>query len=432
MEDVIFQGSTGAAAGQRHRGLAVSRQQRRRSPDRVPGGGRHPSALALRPERLPAQRLAGPAPRHPGSAPRHRPRQRRRRRHRSEDDRSACSPTGRTSGARCSRKPRASDSTATGSTAPSAGSRRRPSISSGSRTSSPRCSRRSAVWPASEGKAERHVKLTEEKFAVQLTLARRLLDRMSGGSRGHGSPLRGAVRAVARGPPAPERQRAPPRGGLPGRASPRRATAPRSPAGSRRCGSSWASSTATWPWRPSGSPTRNARRLARSRGAQPDESPRAARRWSSRSPPRAIGTPPRWSTSGSGPSWPGAPRRRRMCAVGSAEQRERSGSGSRSSTSRPRRSGRSRASARRWRASSARSASGPPRPPRIGPALQQELAGAERRRDQAVERAGFLSREAKRAAGDAERARILVAETREREAHATGPSAAGPRSCWRR
>ena len=49
-------------------------------------------------------------------------------------------------------------------------------------------------------------------------------------------------------------------------------------------------------------------------------------------------------------------------------------------------------------------------------ALQQELAGAERRRDQAVERAGFLSRESKRAAGEAERARILVAETREREA----------------
>ena len=30
-----------------------------------------------------------------------------------------------------------------------------------------------------QGKAERHVKLTEEKFAVQLTLARRLLERLS-------------------------------------------------------------------------------------------------------------------------------------------------------------------------------------------------------------------------------------------------------------
>ena len=49
-------------------------------------------------------------------------------------------------------------------------------------------------------------------------------------------------------------------------------------------------------------------------------------------------------------------------------------------------------------------------------ALQQELAGAERRRDHAVERAGFLSHEAKRAAGEAEQARHRVAETREHEA----------------
>jgi chromosome segregation protein len=49
-------------------------------------------------------------------------------------------------------------------------------------------------------------------------------------------------------------------------------------------------------------------------------------------------------------------------------------------------------------------------------ALQQELAGAERRRDHAVERAGFLSHEAKRAAAEAEQARHLVAETREHEA----------------
>ncbi|HEY7482370.1 MAG TPA: chromosome segregation protein SMC [Gemmatimonadales bacterium] len=48
--------------------------------------------------------------------------------------------------------------------------------------------------------------------------------------------------------------------------------------------------------------------------------------------------------------------------------------------------------------------------------LQLELAAAERRRDQAIERAGFLSDEAKRAAAAAEHARHLVAETREREA----------------
>ncbi len=48
--------------------------------------------------------------------------------------------------------------------------------------------------------------------------------------------------------------------------------------------------------------------------------------------------------------------------------------------------------------------------------LQEELASAERRRDHAVERGGFLSHEAKRAAGDVEHARHQVAETREHEA----------------
>jgi len=49
-------------------------------------------------------------------------------------------------------------------------------------------------------------------------------------------------------------------------------------------------------------------------------------------------------------------------------------------------------------------------------ALQGELAGAERRRDQAVERAGFGSHEAKRATSETEHARHLVAEAREQEA----------------
>jgi chromosome segregation protein len=49
-------------------------------------------------------------------------------------------------------------------------------------------------------------------------------------------------------------------------------------------------------------------------------------------------------------------------------------------------------------------------------ALQIELAGAERQRDHAIERAGFLSHQARRAAADAEHARHLVAEAREREA----------------
>jgi chromosome segregation protein len=48
--------------------------------------------------------------------------------------------------------------------------------------------------------------------------------------------------------------------------------------------------------------------------------------------------------------------------------------------------------------------------------LQVELAGAERRRDQAIERAGFQSHQARRASAAAEHARHLVAEAREREA----------------
>ena len=48
--------------------------------------------------------------------------------------------------------------------------------------------------------------------------------------------------------------------------------------------------------------------------------------------------------------------------------------------------------------------------------LQGELAGAERRRDHALERAGFLGHEAKRVVAEAEHARHLVAEAREQEA----------------
>jgi len=48
--------------------------------------------------------------------------------------------------------------------------------------------------------------------------------------------------------------------------------------------------------------------------------------------------------------------------------------------------------------------------------LQGELSAAERRRDHAVERAGFLTNEANRAGAEVERARHLVAEAREQEA----------------
>ena len=49
-------------------------------------------------------------------------------------------------------------------------------------------------------------------------------------------------------------------------------------------------------------------------------------------------------------------------------------------------------------------------------ALQDELAAAEQRRDQTMERAAFLGQESKRSAADADRARHLVAEAREQEA----------------
>ncbi|MEP7227027.1 MAG: chromosome segregation protein SMC [Gemmatimonadales bacterium] len=48
--------------------------------------------------------------------------------------------------------------------------------------------------------------------------------------------------------------------------------------------------------------------------------------------------------------------------------------------------------------------------------LQQELAGAQRRRDSAVERAGFLTQEMRRASAATEHARHALAETREHEA----------------
>ena len=51
-------GLRGAAPGQRDRGLALPRQHRRHPPDRLPGSGDHPAALALRAQRIPAQQRA--------------------------------------------------------------------------------------------------------------------------------------------------------------------------------------------------------------------------------------------------------------------------------------------------------------------------------------------------------------------------------------
>ena len=81
------------------------------------------------------------------------------------------------------------------------------------------------------GKAERHVKLTEEKFALQLTLARRLLDRLSEEAAG----MEARFAELAEHIPAARQQlaeRATSGGSLPVARSPPRRNAPRSPAGS--------------------------------------------------------------------------------------------------------------------------------------------------------------------------------------------------------
>ena len=193
----------------------------------------------------------------------------------------------------------------------------------------------------------------------------------------------------------------------------RRPSGRRSPAGLRRCRSSWASSRATSPWPRSGWPMPR-RAGCGPGGTGPDGGPGAQARWSVRRAPRATVTPPR-KHGASGRAGRRAEReedvRRRL-----AEQRDACVPGSR----RCRRSAElhsSKASAPRSKASWPRCASVPPEPGAPG-ALQAELAGAERRRDHAVERAGFLSHEATRAAAEAERARHLVAEAREQEAHA--------------
>ncbi len=165
------------------------------------------------------------------------------------------------------------------------------------------------------GKAERHAKLTEEKFAVQLTLARRLLERLTEDVAGMEARFAGADRAAARRAHPGGRRRAPPRGRSPAPAPPRRASGPRSPSGSPACGSSSASSMATWPSPPSGSPTRKPAGPGRRRSGRRRSSGRSRPPPSRRPPPRTA-APPAASTSGSGPSWPDAPAPRRRCAAG--------------------------------------------------------------------------------------------------------------------
>ena len=167
MEDVIFQGAADPPAGERRRGLALPRQQRRRRcPSPYQEVRDHPPALALGAERVPPQPRARPPARHPGPAARHRARRRRRRGDRSQDDRRApLRPRRRAPRAvRGGGRRRALSRPA--AHAPSGASRRPPATCSASRISSPRCSRRCVSSRGRSGKAERHAALTEEKFAV--------------------------------------------------------------------------------------------------------------------------------------------------------------------------------------------------------------------------------------------------------------------------
>ena len=106
-----------------------------------------------------------------------------------------------------------------------------------------------------KGKAERHVKLTEEKFAVQLTLGRRLLEQLAdqlASSENRHRELAAALPAARDTVVDTEHQR---EEAARSRAS-RRVPADRDrPAAGRRCGSSWAGSTATSPWRRNAWPT---------------------------------------------------------------------------------------------------------------------------------------------------------------------------------
>ncbi len=148
MEDVIFQGSAARRPVNLTRGVALSRQHRRRSAHRLPRGPDHPAALPQRAVRLPAQWHRGPAAGHPGPAAGHRPGHRCRRGYRSQDDRMAAVGSGRGSAGavRGGRRHRAVPGPA--ARPPNGGWKRPPATCSGWRTSLPRFRVSCAAWPA--------------------------------------------------------------------------------------------------------------------------------------------------------------------------------------------------------------------------------------------------------------------------------------------
>ena len=146
------------------------------------------------------------------------------------------------------------------------------------------------------GKAERHAKLSEEKFTVQLTLARRQLDQLAGEA-----PGGGALRRARRAAPAARvaSLKANPAGtSWPALARPPRPSAPRLPAAWPRFRSRSESSMEIWPWPANGWRTR---RLGASgqRRSGPRWSSARPGRWSNRPQRPTTETRPRPSTSAS-------------------------------------------------------------------------------------------------------------------------------------
>ena len=249
------------------------------------------------------------------------------------------------------------------------------------------------------GKAERHAKLTEEKFAVQLTLARRLLDRLTEEAAGMEARFAELAELLPAARQRLAETRAPPRGGG---SRPRRRRGPahrdRPPARGGP-GRARASSKATWPSRPSGWPTPTRAGSAPARSGPRWSCAPQARAGASRRPP-ATGDAAAAEHERIRPELAGRAEAEEDVRRRLAEQREQVRQLEQELQAR-----RADAAVARGRAHRARGRAGlAARAGRAGrgPAVQP-AAGAGRRPSaaatSAVERAGFLSHEAKRAAG---------------------------------
>ena len=283
------------------------------------------------------------------------------------------------------------------------------------------------------GKAERHVKLTEEKFAVQVTLARRLLDRLARRGGRHGGALRRARPSCSRRPRSawPTRAAGARRGAA--LARPAEAAADRgSRAGWAPCGSSSAGSRAISRSRPSGWPTPPTRRLRAAGGA--------GARWSC-APQQALverDTAAADRARGGGraradPRGAGRPRGRRRRRSGRrlGEQRAQvrePGAGAADAAQTPSLARRRARGARRR----ARLAAGAGRPGRRPPrrACRRELADAERRRDQRGRARRLPESTRPGAPPPTPSARVTWWRRRASRRRCTARTAAGPKRPW--